>query len=167
MRSILRLDLGAARAVLRGVVGQRPHPQKDPLTAQAPLRQKMNFFCAVFQVEVHDAFADAPGPLNKMKRKLNEQDVPEAVIAKNGERDTESKATFAGFDLDSRLLQAVNREKFAEPTPVQAKAIPLALDGKDVLGMTTSTNLLLLKADTSQPAPKPGPARHSPTSSPS
>lgn len=67
-----------------------------------------------------------------MKRKLNEHDVPVAV----GDKTTKgaaAKPTFASLDLDSRLLQAINGEKFATPTPVQAKGIPLALSGKDVL----------------------------------
>jgi len=66
------------------------------------------------------------------KRKLNENDVPEAV-GKKAKKDTSSAPTFASLELDSRLLQAINREKFASPTPVQAKGIPLALNGKDVL----------------------------------
>ena len=64
-----------------------------------------------------------------MKRKLNEIDVPEPV--------QQQKATaraFGDLGLDSRLLQAINREKFAAPTPIQQKAIPVALQGKDVVG---------------------------------
>ncbi len=38
--------------------------------------------------------------------------------------------TFESFNLDARLLQAINQLKFSEPTPVQAKAIPLALNAK-------------------------------------
>ncbi|KAK5123667.1 hypothetical protein LTR85_002303 [Meristemomyces frigidus] len=67
-----------------------------------------------------------------MKRKLNEHDVPEAVGDKAA-KGAPAKPTFASLDLDSRLLQAINSEKFAAPTPVQAKAIPLALSGEDVL----------------------------------
>lgn len=58
-----------------------------------------------------------------MKRKLNAQDIPEAA-----------ESTFASLNLDARLLQAITKEKFSEPTPVQAQAIPLALGGKDILG---------------------------------
>lgn len=35
--------------------------------------------------------------------------------------------------IDSRILVALADQKFAHPTLVQAKAIPLLLDGKDVL----------------------------------
>src|SRR5580698_4565336 len=41
---------------------------------------------------------------------------------------------FAGFGLPARLLQALARMQFTIPTPIQALAIPLALEGKDILG---------------------------------
>lgn len=78
--------------------------------------------------------------LTTMKRKLNEQDVPEVgdlVEEKKTKIDHDTASpppsTFAALGLDPRLLQAVKRELFAAPTPVQLKGIPLAIDGKDVL----------------------------------
>jgi superfamily II DNA/RNA helicase len=48
-----------------------------------------------------------------------------------------SEASFASAPyttlLDARLLRALADLKFAHPTLVQAKAIPLLLEGKDVL----------------------------------
>lgn len=41
---------------------------------------------------------------------------------------------FNGFGLPPKLLQALARIQFTEPTPIQAKAIPLALEGRDILG---------------------------------
>jgi len=67
-----------------------------------------------------------------MKRKLNQDDVPEGV-EEPGKKKSSTQLTFASLDLDPRLLQAIKREKFTAPTPVQAKGIPLALSGKDVL----------------------------------
>jgi hypothetical protein len=72
-----------------------------------------------------------------MKRKLNSEDVPEVVMAEGSEEQAataSSKATFASLNLDARLLQAITKEKFTEPTAVQAEAVPLALSGKDILG---------------------------------
>ncbi|KAJ3030609.1 ATP-dependent DNA/RNA helicase [Rhizophlyctis rosea] len=40
---------------------------------------------------------------------------------------------FSSFDLDSRLLRAVAKLGYSHPTLVQAKAVPLALQGKDIL----------------------------------
>lgn len=76
-----------------------------------------------------------------MKRKLNSDDVPEVVAPEAGETQiaTPAKATFDSLNLDSRILQAITREKFTEPTPVQAATLPLALSGKDILGMCSGT----------------------------
>ncbi|EMC94006.1 hypothetical protein BAUCODRAFT_112682 [Baudoinia panamericana UAMH 10762] len=68
-----------------------------------------------------------------MKRKLNKDDVPEAVGDGRDGSAAKMVAAFTDLSIDPRLLQAVNREKFAAPTPVQAKTIPLALTGRDVL----------------------------------
>ncbi|KAF5024705.1 hypothetical protein F66182_3219 [Fusarium sp. NRRL 66182] len=45
----------------------------------------------------------------------------------------EEETSFVDLGLDPRLLQAVAQQKFAKPTLVQRKAIPLALNGQDVL----------------------------------
>ncbi|KAK5135555.1 hypothetical protein LTR08_005035 [Meristemomyces frigidus] len=70
------------------------------------------------------------------KRKLNEHDVPStssALTTKPTPPTATPKPTFAALALDPRLLQALNAQKFAAPTPVQAKTIPLALASTDVL----------------------------------
>ena len=66
-----------------------------------------------------------------MKRKRNEDGVPEVNAQIIQQRDSSS---FSNFGLDSRLLQALAQEGFSTPTLVQAKAVPLALEGKDILG---------------------------------
>ena len=66
-----------------------------------------------------------------MKRKLNEGDVPTPVT----QSADQNAVSFSTFGLDSRLLQAIAQEGFSAPTPVQTDAIPLALEGKDILGM--------------------------------
>ncbi|KAL2863407.1 ATP-dependent DNA/RNA helicase [Aspergillus lucknowensis] len=71
-----------------------------------------------------------------MKRKLDANDVPstEAVDTKEpNEPKSQNTEDFESLNLDPRLRQALAKEKFSEPTPVQAKAIPLALEGKDIL----------------------------------
>jgi ATP-dependent RNA helicase DDX56/DBP9 len=47
----------------------------------------------------------------------------------------DDKATFASFShlLDTRLLRSLADMGFARPTLVQTKAIPLALESKDIL----------------------------------
>lgn len=65
-----------------------------------------------------------------MKRKLDENDVP-APVQPGDEKKEE--AEFAALGLDTRLLQGIAKQNFQTPTLVQSKAIPLALEGRDVL----------------------------------
>ena len=65
-----------------------------------------------------------------MKRKLDANDVPALAKEVDGQ---EAASTFAGLGLDPRLLQGIAKQNFKTPTLVQSKAIPLALDGRDVL----------------------------------
>ena len=47
----------------------------------------------------------------------------------------DSKATFASMShlVDARILRALADMGYARPTLVQSKAIPLALEGRDIL----------------------------------
>lgn len=69
-----------------------------------------------------------------MKRKLDANDVPATNTPEEPEADDTDDASFESLELDPRLRQALIKEKFTKPTPVQSKAIPLALQGKDILG---------------------------------
>jgi ATP-dependent RNA helicase DDX54/DBP10 len=42
---------------------------------------------------------------------------------------------FQSMGLNPPLLKAITRKGFSVPTPIQRKAIPLVLDGQDVVGM--------------------------------
>src|SRR3989344_6251641 len=48
---------------------------------------------------------------------------------------TSKKTSFSGLGIPPRLLDILARHKFDTPTPTQAKAIPIALDGKDLIGI--------------------------------
>ena len=67
-----------------------------------------------------------------MKRKLDSNDVPSMEVEAL-HPPSAVVATFENLNLDARLLQAVQKEKYLKPTPVQAAAIPLALEGRDIL----------------------------------
>lgn len=67
-----------------------------------------------------------------MKRKIDDNGEP-ASAAEIEATPTSSEPTFADLGLDPRLVQAIAKEKFEKPTLVQRTAIPLALDGQDVL----------------------------------
>jgi ATP-dependent RNA helicase DDX56/DBP9 len=67
-----------------------------------------------------------------MKRKLDENDQPRGEVAPT------ATATFESFGLDTRLLQAISKEKYTRPTTVQRQAIPLVLEGKDILAKSNT-----------------------------
>ena len=48
---------------------------------------------------------------------------------------TERPITFADLKLAPELLRAVGDAGYDEPTPIQAQAIPLALKGRDLIGL--------------------------------
>lgn len=83
-----------------------------------------------------------------MKRKLDEHNSPavtdketseatplQASSSKNANESevTGRETSFADLGLDPRLVQAVAQQSFEKPTLVQRKAIPLALNGQDLL----------------------------------
>ena len=48
---------------------------------------------------------------------------------------TEGSPTFYGLGIAPKILDILERIKFKVPTPIQLKAIPLAIEGKDVIGI--------------------------------
>lgn len=42
---------------------------------------------------------------------------------------------FQEFSLDSRLKAAISKAGYEQPTPIQAKALPVALNGEDLIGI--------------------------------
>ncbi len=48
---------------------------------------------------------------------------------------TPAPATFFGMGIAPKILDILEKMKFKVPTPIQVKAIPLALEGKDIVGI--------------------------------
>ncbi|KAJ4315515.1 ATP-dependent DNA/RNA helicase [Fusarium piperis] len=69
----------------------------------------------------------------KRKRDQAEESKSAETQVEKPAQEQEEETSFAHLGLDPRLLQAVAQQKFAKPTLVQRKAIPLALNGQDVL----------------------------------
>ena len=46
----------------------------------------------------------------------------------------EENVTFEAFGLRPEILRAVAEKKYTTPTPIQEKAIPIVLEGKDLIG---------------------------------
>jgi superfamily II DNA/RNA helicase len=76
-------------------------------------------------------------------------------------------ARFDTLALDAKLLQAVNDAGYATMTPIQAKAIPLVLEGRDIMGAaqtgtgkTAAFSLPLLQKMLRHENASASPARH-------
>lgn len=86
---------------------------------------------------------DIPTPVEEVesdKEEVNDEDDSDAQEESPDAKETTPTeparpaiTSFDGFGLDTRLLQAIAKEGFSKPTPVQAQAIPFALEGRDVL----------------------------------
>ncbi|MDD5482682.1 MAG: DEAD/DEAH box helicase [Kiritimatiellae bacterium] len=48
---------------------------------------------------------------------------------------THSQINFRGLGIEPGLLNALDEHKFITPTPIQYKAIPIAIEGKDLIGI--------------------------------
>ncbi|KAG8624961.1 hypothetical protein KVT40_006712 [Elsinoe batatas] len=81
-----------------------------------------------------------------MKRKLSDREAPEAATSSQptttptsppppppSTKTPKPALSFSTLPLDPRLLQSLTAQQFSAPTPIQARAIPLLLQGKDVL----------------------------------
>ncbi|MBP7216508.1 MAG: DEAD/DEAH box helicase [Candidatus Omnitrophica bacterium] len=47
----------------------------------------------------------------------------------------QSEQSFYGLGIAPKILEILERMKFRVPTPIQRKAIPMALEGKDIIGI--------------------------------
>ncbi len=74
---------------------------------------------------------------------------------------------FDELGLAPELLRAITEQGYTDPTPIQAQAIPIVLDGKDLMGgaqtgtgKTAAFTLPLLQRILPFASPSPSPARH-------
>lgn len=51
---------------------------------------------------------------------------------------TNPNQTFYGLGIAPKILELLDRMKFKTPTPIQYKAIPIAIEGKDIIGVAQS-----------------------------
>ena len=52
---------------------------------------------------------------------------------------------FEQFSLDQRVLSGIKSVGYTTPTPIQQQAIPIALEGRDLLGLAQRHSILLDK----------------------
>lgn len=72
--------------------------------------------------------------MNQTNHNTDVLEAPAVVAAAAPETKTENKANFDRFQLPAALKASLIKMKFTSPTPIQEQAIPIALEGKDVMG---------------------------------
>ncbi|NQT32477.1 MAG: DEAD/DEAH box helicase [Candidatus Omnitrophica bacterium] len=50
-------------------------------------------------------------------------------------KEPRTNVSFDGLGIAPKILEALDRLKFTHPTPIQHKAIPIAIDGTDIIGV--------------------------------
>ena len=80
-----------------------------------------------------DASAVRRAPLSSSVRCLLHRSPPRTAGRPTPTRGA-SLSTFDTFPLDARLLEAVRTAGWVTPTPIQERALPLALEGRDLIG---------------------------------
>jgi ATP-dependent RNA helicase RhlE len=90
-----------------------------------------------------------------------------AVITVEVAPEAAAEICFADLQLAPEILRAIEEAGYTRPTPIQAKAIPLVLSGKDIMGgaqtgtgKTAAFTLPLLQKLVPFATPSPSPARH-------
>jgi len=80
---------------------------------------------------------------------------------------TTEPTTFSSLNLDPQILRAVEDQGYTQPTPIQAQAIPLVLEGRDLMagaqtgtGKTAAFTLPLLQKLLPHASTSASPARH-------
>lgn len=43
--------------------------------------------------------------------------------------------SFKSFQLEKKIMKQIEELEYIHPTPIQSKAIPVVLQGKDVMGL--------------------------------
>ncbi|XP_022664363.1 ATP-dependent RNA helicase DDX42-like isoform X2 [Varroa destructor] len=80
-----------------------------------------------FYNEHPDISSLSPDEANKLRQKLG--------IRVLGVMPCNPVAAFAHMNLDGGLMKAIRKAQYEQPTPIQAQAIPLALSGRDIIGI--------------------------------
>ncbi|CAA0817219.1 DEAD-box ATP-dependent RNA helicase 16 [Striga hermonthica] len=61
------------------------------------------------------------------------EEAEDKPVVADGEEPNEEEQSFEELGLDSRLIRALSKKSIEKPTPIQLVAIPLILEGKDVV----------------------------------
>ncbi|CAH1238200.1 DDX42 [Branchiostoma lanceolatum] len=80
-----------------------------------------------FYEEHSDISKLSPAEVNELRRKLD--------IRISGAAPPKLVTSFAHFGFDEQLLHQIRKSEYSQPTPIQAQGIPVALSGRDIIGI--------------------------------
>jgi superfamily II DNA/RNA helicase len=96
------------------------------------------------QSRSHSGFGRRFHQGNRPKRPVKELDIHhfmrklKSETSQAPETTYVQKNTFTDFGLDQRLLNNIQQLGYTDPTPIQDQAIPLLLEGRDVIGLANT-----------------------------
>ena len=99
----------------------------DPLAALDHSQIEYKPFQKCFYEEHPDIFGLSPIQIIDLQHKLG--------IRVSGASPPKPVSSFAHFGFDDHLIKAIRKSEFAQPTPIQAQAIPALLSGRDCIGI--------------------------------
>ncbi|KAI8516128.1 ATP-dependent RNA helicase ddx42 [Branchiostoma belcheri] len=80
-----------------------------------------------FYEEHGDISKLSPAEVNELRRKLD--------IRISGAAPPKLVTSFAHFGFDEQLMHQIRKSEYSQPTPIQAQGIPVALSGRDIIGI--------------------------------
>jgi ATP-dependent RNA helicase DDX56/DBP9 len=132
------LDRPTRRQTSTTATMKRKHDQNDEAAADVPKAEKKTKKPKKPRDSIAETVEPAATPSNppeeQSKAVVKQSDAVEKVDKESkSEKQQEKELSFSELGLDPRLVQAVAKQSYEKPTLVQRRAIPLALDGQDVL----------------------------------
>lgn len=106
------------------------HAKKAPIDPLPPIDHsdidydpfEKNFF-----TETEDIAKLSPTDVDQLRYKLG--------IRVTGISPPKPVSSFAHFGFDEKLIDAIRKAEYTTPTPIQAQGIPVALSGRDIIGI--------------------------------
>ncbi|KFM65708.1 ATP-dependent RNA helicase DDX42, partial [Stegodyphus mimosarum] len=90
------------------------------------------------EIEYHDFeknFYEEHEEISKLSPEEVEQLRNKMGIKVSGALPPKLVTSFAHFGFDEKLMKAIRKSEYIQPTPIQAQGIPAALSGRDVIGI--------------------------------
>ncbi|XP_043200369.1 ATP-dependent RNA helicase DDX42-like isoform X1 [Amphibalanus amphitrite] len=99
----------------------------DPLPPIDHTQLKYEDFVKNFYIEPDDIGALSLLEIDQLRHKLG--------IKVSGPLPARPVTSFAHFGFDESLMKAIRKMEYTQPTPIQSQAVPVALGGRDVIGI--------------------------------